>query len=197
MYKIAAAAVALAAFTTSSAFAQVLITPGIYNVTTEYTALSDPNGLCAGAGVVVGGFTTGNAYVGGVGATAHSIVAQPATSTDSPIQVNNLTCDFGAYPTSVSTTASTPFTGGATCTASYSYTLKGPVTYTLAPSSAAGSGSTINSVIPENTKDAKGVTTPLTTANSFHLTSTGTALSVSGTQICTLSTDSLYVRIGK
>jgi hypothetical protein len=206
MKKIVAAAAALAALTTTSAFAQVLINPGIYTVTTEYTGLTDgPAGLCTSAGIYVGETTTSLAYVSGgtAGSTIHRIEAQPAPTTDSTVQVNNLTCDYGALTsTVVAAPGSVAYNGGATCTASYSQALVsagiGPsATYTI--TAGTSGSSTINSVIPENAKDAKGVTTPLTKANSFKITSTGVTVTLTNPAagpICTLSLDTLFVRSG-
>jgi len=194
MIKIAATAAAVAVIAASSAFANTTyITPGIYKVTTEYTAVSNDTGLCAAAGVVPGAFTTGLAYVAGEGGTIHSIVPQPAPSTDTVVQVNNLTCDFAALPGTLSLTSSTPYTGSPSCVASYS---QGVVSLGLGTSASYqlnGTGA-VSSVVPE--------TAGTNTANSFHLSTTGATLVVTapaafaGTA-CTLSVDSLYIRVGK
>jgi len=199
MFKITAAAAALAAIASTSAFAAStagVINPGLYAVTTEYTAIvSDPYTLCSGAGVLAGAFTTGVASVFGASKGITSVVPQPATA--SPYATNNLTCSYSALPAKFTTTAPTSYTGTVTCTASAVALLGGaPATYTI--TQGASGSSTVNQVKNKGTVATYG---SVFTNNSFHIT--GTSVTVTATApsaiaglYCVISTDSLFVRTG-
>ncbi len=173
---------------TASAFAAGPIIPaGVYAVTTQYTAVTDPSGICAAAGVAVGGTTSGFGSVGGAGKAATSVVAQPTTaaqnSAGEPYMVNNLTCVFPAFPAVIKTNGSTPYNGTTTCTTNYSALTKGPASFTITTSNG-------------NIVTGPALTLP-DTENVFHVVSTGSTVASGGTTLCTISTDQLIQRTGK
>ncbi len=207
MIKITAAAAALAALTTGSALAATagVVNPGLYTVTLEYTNVTNDSGICGGAGVTIGAFTTGVASVFGAGKTLHTIVPTPgaATTATPPTApgVSNLTCDYSALPAKLGNTGAPPasgvsYTGTVLCTASAVALLGGAsASYTITQG---GGSSTVNQIVNKGTVATYG---SVFTNNSFHITSsnvtvTATAPSSIAGLGCTLSTDALFVRTG-
>jgi hypothetical protein len=182
MFKTTAIAAAIAAFAASSAYAQAIgtITAGLYNVTNQYTALDDTSGLC-GASITAGGFSTGVASVFGNGKVLQVINAVPgAVSSGTASGVSNETCNFPDLPAATATSGT--ITGTISCSLGAS----------TSPSIQLTGGTTVvNSVLPKTTTN---------TANSFKITQTGVTVSLlegtTWTPICTVSTDSLYIRTG-
>jgi hypothetical protein len=190
MFKITATAAALAAFTASSAFAQSAgtIAAGLYTVTTEYTALTDPTGACAGFGVAVGGYTTGVASVFGNGNVLQTIVPVTTAASGTPptsAGVVNLTCNYTALPKTLMTMTDNPYTATTACAE------------LGVPASISGGTTTVSDIINENTLVTSPQLVPLNTANSFHIISTGATINIPAlSSSCTVSTDALFVRTG-
>lgn len=165
----------------------VAVAPGLYLVTTQYTSVSDPSGICGSAGVSMGGTTSGIASIGGVSKTAISIVAQPTTAAGAsggqPYAVNNLTCKFPAFPATISNNGSTPYNGTTVCTTNYSPLTGGPATFDIVATNA-NIVTTGAPAVPD-------------TENTFHIVSTGDAIQSGGATLCTINTDQLFQRTGK
>jgi hypothetical protein len=189
-----ATACAVAALFCAPAMAQT-VTAGQYNGVTQYTALVDPEGLCASqAGLAAGQTSSSVATVKGLGlAWTTSIANTNPTPGVAGLSTGWINCKFAAMPAATDFTAATvgtatEYTDSPTATQVTSCFASNGTAYTL---------TSTNSTLANGLAQTNAMTIlPVQGDNSsFKITTSNTALAVApyGT-ICYLSTDALYSR---
>ncbi len=202
MFKIVTTA-AVAAMLTTSAMAAVKFSGGQYAGVTQYTGLVDPSGLCgSAAGLAVGQLTSSVATLGALGTTFTSTIAN-TNNPSGTYGVGWINCQFAATPVASAFKAVVIGPTGATMT-EYVATPVGPEATNCFASAGGGTPYVLSS---SNTTLSNGIAQTLSFTilpvngtgkdSSFKLTTTNSSVSVGGTTLCYLSTDSVYSNASK